>query len=173
MPLRAPVLALLLAAAGAPAAAQSSPCDDVSYAREFRSRYPNELNKVFEREFMDQAAWNARAKAIADHVVAAGAATREQQNASTLEIMKSPAIRAFDEQARKAGDDFRLRNDTLVATPPLAILDPMRPNRAWCMLASQALQSLQDKVAAESASWAAQDQLLLAAAAARGVRFAP
>jgi hypothetical protein len=173
VPSRALVPALfLLAAACTPANAQS-PCDDVSYAREFRSKYPGELNKVFEREFMEQAAWSARAKAIADHVVAAGAATREQQNASTLEIMKSPVIRTLDEQARKAGDDFRLRNDTLVATPPLAILDPMRPNRAWCMLASQALQSLQDKLAAESASWAAQDRLLLAAAAARGVRFAP
>jgi hypothetical protein len=164
---------LALAACALPAFAwEPSPCDDTGYARDFRMRYPGEINKAFDREFEQQSAWTARARAISDRVVAVGAATRAQQNEIVLSLTRSGPIRALDERAQKSADEFRLRNDTLVATPPLALLDPMRPNRAWCMLATQALQSLQDKVNAEIESWAALDAALRAEAAGRGVRFA-
>jgi hypothetical protein len=172
VPIRAAVIAALAACALPALAWEPSPCDDVGYARDFRMRYPGELSSVFEREFQQQTAWTARARAIGDHVVASGAATRAEQNETYLALVKSPQIKALDERAQKSADEFRLRNDTLVATPPLALLDPMRPNRAWCMLASQALQSLEDKVAAEIESWSTLDAGLRAAAARRGVQFA-
>lgn len=173
VPLRTAVLAALAACAVSPALAwEPSPCDDVAYARDFRMRYPGEVSSAFDREFQQQTAWTARARAIGDRVVAVGAATRAEQNETYVALVKSPQIKALDERAQKSADEFRLRNDTLVATPPLALLDPMRPNRAWCMLASQALQSLNDKVNAEIESWATLDAALRAAAARRGVQFA-
>jgi len=168
----AAAFAVLAACAAGAAAQPSSPCDDKTYAREFRMHYPDQVNHLVEAEFEQQAAYSARAKAIGDRVVAVGAASREQQNATYLAITRTPQMKALDERIRQSADDFRLRNDTLVATPPLALLDPMRPNRAWCMLASQALQSLNDKLAAEIESWSTLDAALRAAAAERGVRFA-
>jgi hypothetical protein len=172
VPTRAAALLALAACALPAVAGEPSPCDDVRYARDFRMRYPGEVNKVFDREFEQQTAWMARARAINERVVAVGAATPAQQNETYVSLARSPQVAILEERARKSGDEFRLRNDTLVATPPLALLDPMRPNRAWCMLATQALQALEDKVAAEIESWSTLDAALRAEAARRGVLFA-
>ena len=177
MPIRVPAIALLAAVLGAaPMAARpdTSPCDDAGYARDFRARYPTEVNKVFDEERRQQEAWAARAKAISDRVVAVGAATRDAQDETVQVLSRNPLITAAEERARKSGEEFRLRNDTLMATPilPLARLDPLRPNRGWCLLATQALQSLDDKLKAEVESWSMMDRSLLAAAASRGVVFA-
>jgi hypothetical protein len=171
VPFRALVLAAL-AACALTARADPSPCDDVNYARDFRARYPTEVNRVFDAERKQQEAWSARAKAIGDRVVLVGAATRDAQDAVYQALSSTPQMAALGDRANKAGEEFRLRNDTLVATPPLAKLDPLRPNRAWCILATQALQSLNDKLSAETEAWSTLDRALLAAAASRGVQFA-
>lgn len=172
MPIRAAVLVALAACLAPARATEPSPCDDINYARDFKVRYPGEVNKVFDVEYKQQMAWSARAKAIGDRVVEVGAATRADQNATYLALARSAPIVAIDARAQKSADEFRLRNDTLLAAPALVVLDPGRPNRAWCLLATQALQSLNDKVNAEIESWTALDRALLAAAANRGVQFA-
>ncbi len=171
MQARAVAFFLLVTPACPVALAEASPCDDVAYARNFKAHYPDEVNRLFDTEHKQQVAWTARARAISERVVAVGAATRDAQDALVEALSKSPQITALDQRAQDSANDFRLRNNTLQATPVLALIDPFRPNRAWCMLAKQALDSLNAKVNAEIESWSLLDRALLDSAASRGVRF--
>jgi len=165
-------LALALAAASAAhAAAIQAPCDDPSYARDFKARYPGEIDKLWSDEQKQRDAWNARAEAISQRVVSSGAASAQAQSTFRLELAKRPDIAALDGQIAKAAADFRERNVALQGVALISPLDPMRPNRAWCVSASSALDALRAKLAIEIRQWQLVDQALLANAATRGVRF--
>jgi hypothetical protein len=155
------------------AAAVQTPCDDPSYARDFKVRYPGEIDKVWTEEQKQRDAWNLRADAISRQVVASGAASAQAQSTFRLELAKRPDIVALDAQIAQATNDFRERNVALQGVSLISPLDPMRPNRAWCVMANSALDALKSKLALEYQQWQLFDQALLAAATSRGVRFDP
>jgi hypothetical protein len=166
-------LALALAAGTAHAAAVQTPCDDPSYARDFKVRYPGEIDKLWSEEQKQRDAWNLRADAISRQVVATGAASAQAQSRFRLELSKRPDIAALDAQIAAAANDFRERNVALQGVSLISPLDPMRPNRAWCVMANSALDALKSKLTLEFQQWQLVDQALLAAATSRGVRFDP
>jgi hypothetical protein len=172
------VLAAITAGlAGAPGVAQAagvqSPCDDPTYARDFKVRYPNEINKIWAEEQKQRDAWNLRADAISRQVVASGAASAQAQSSFRLDLAKRPDIAAFDAQIAQAANDFRTRNLALQGVALISPLDPMRPDRAWCVMANSALDALKAKLTLEFQQEQLVDQALLAAATNRGVRFDP
>jgi hypothetical protein len=154
------------------AGAQASTCDDPTYAREFRVYYPNEINRVYADEQQQRQGWNARAEAIGAQLAASGAMSKEAHASFRLDVARRPDIAELDGQIAQASEEFRERNIALQGAPAVALLDPARPNRAWCMLASSALEALKNKVAIEGRQWQLVDQALLAGAASKGVRFA-
>jgi hypothetical protein len=154
------------------AGAQSSPCDDPSYAREFKVYYPNEINRVYTDEQQQRQAWNARADAIGAQLAASGAMSKEAHAAFRLELSRRRDVAELDGRIAQAAEEFRERNIALQGAPAVALLDPARPNRAWCMLATSALDALKNKVAIEGLQWQLVDQALLAGAASKGVHFA-
>jgi hypothetical protein len=169
-------LAATLALAASPAAraaAVQAPCDDPSYARDFKARYPGEIDKLWTEEQKQREAWNLRAEAISRQVVSSGAASAQAQSNFRLELAKRPDISALDGQIAQAAMEFRERNVSLQGVSLISPLDPMRPNRAWCVMASSALDALKAKLAIEGRQWQLVDQALLANAASRGVNFAP
>jgi len=166
-------LSFAVACAGAQAAAVQAPCDDPSYARDFKARYPGEIDKLWSDEQKQREAWNARAEAISRAVVAAGAASAQSQSDFRLQLAKRPDISALDGQIAQAAMDFRERNVALQGVSLISPLDPMRPNRAWCVMANSALDALRLKLTLEIRQWQLVDQALLAGAANRGVSFAP
>jgi hypothetical protein len=168
--------ALAFALAAGPtalAAAIQAPCDDPSYARDFKARYPGEVDQIWSEEQKQREAWNARAEAISRQVVDSGAAPAQAQSTFRLDLARRPDIAALEAQIAKATADFRERNVALQGVALISPLDPMRPNRAWCVSASAALDALRAKLALEIQQWKLVDQALLANAATRGVRFAP
>jgi hypothetical protein len=156
----------------AQAGAQSSPCDDPTYAREYKVYYPNEINRVYEDEQRQRQAWSARADAIGAQLAASGAMSKEAHASYRLELSRRPDIAELDGRIAQAAEEFRERNVALQGVPVVQLLDPARPNRAWCMLASSALDALKNKVAIEGRQWQMIDQALLAGAASKGVHFA-
>jgi hypothetical protein len=166
-------LVAALAPAAARAAAQESPCDDPSFARDFKARYPGELDKLWEDEQKQREAWNVRADTISRQVVFAGATTPSAQSTFRLQLARRSDIAALDERIAQAASEFRERNIALQGAVLISPLDPMRPYRAWCVMAVSALDAMKTKVALEGQQWQLVDQALLAAAANKGVRFAP
>jgi hypothetical protein len=164
---------IALAHGPAGAAALSSPCDDPSYARDFKARYPGEIDRLWSDEQRQRDAWSQRAEAISRQVVAVGAASADAQSRFRLELARRPDIAALDASIAQAAADFRERNVALKGVALISPLDPMRPDRAWCVMAQSALDALRNKVAIEGQQWQLVDQALLAAAAGKGVRFAP
>lgn len=173
MNLHAVTVALTLAAGtAAHAAAIQAPCDDPSYALDFKVRYPGEIDKIWLEEQKQREAWNARAAAISQQMVTSGAATARAQSTFRLNLARRPDIAALDGQIAKAAADFSERNVALQGVALISPLDPMRPNRAWCVSASSALDALRAKLAIEIQQWQLVDQALLANAASQGVHFA-
>jgi hypothetical protein len=169
-------LAFVLAAAccvPAHAAAVQQPCDDPSYALDFKVRYPGEIDKLWSEEQKQRDAWNARAEAISRQVVASGALSAQEESTIRLNLSQRRDIATLDEQIAKAAMDFRERNVALQGVSLISPLDPMRPNRAWCVSANAALDALRAKLALEIQQWRLVDQALLTNAAIVGVRFAP
>ena len=167
-------LALTVAAcAGAHAGAVQAPCDDPSYARDFKARYPGEIDRLWTDEQKQREAWNARAEAISHAVVSSGAASAQAQSTFRLDLAKRPDISALDSQIAQAAMDFRERNIALQGVSLISPLDPMRPNRAWCVMANSALDALKVKLTLEIRQWQLIDQALIAGATSRGVGFGP
>jgi hypothetical protein len=150
-----------------------APCDDPSYARDFKVGYPGEIDKLWTEEQKQRDAWSARADAIGKQVVGTGAASAQAYATFRLALARRPDIALLDEQITHAVSDFRERNVSLQGVSLISPLDPMRPNRAWCVMASSALDALKSKLALEERQWQLIDQALLVDAANRGVRFAP
>jgi hypothetical protein len=167
----AATLAAAMPAAAAPAVQAS--CDDPSYARDLKARYPGEIDRIWADEQKQREAWNARADAISQRVVSSGAATAQAQSTFRLDLARRSDIAALDAQIAQAAGEFRERNVALQGVVLISPLDPMRPNRAWCVTASSALDALRAKLAIEIRQWQLVDQALLANAAARGVHIDP
>ncbi|HEX4510102.1 MAG TPA: hypothetical protein VH328_08490 [Burkholderiaceae bacterium] len=167
MPCR--LLLLLLAAWAVRAGAQAQPCDDVTYARDTRVRYPQQVDAAMADEAGRRAAWNARADAISARIVAARATTADAQSTFQLGLWRRPDIASLDTQIAAAETDYRERNVALVGAPVIARLDPLRPDRAACLLAEGALQTLRHRIDLETEEWRRVDSGLLDEAARLGV----
>jgi hypothetical protein len=152
---------------------QASPCDDVSYARDMRVRYPQEINATVADEAARRTAWNARWDAISAQLVAARVVTADGQSVYRLALWRRADIASLDAQIAAAETDFRERNIALTGAPVIARLDPLRPDRAACLLAQSALDTLKHKLDLENQQWVAIDQALLDETARLGVRLAP
>jgi len=164
---------LLAALAAWVAHAQTSPCDDVAYARDMKVRYPQAVNAIAADEAARRTAWNGRADAISAQLVAARAVTPEAQSGFRLAQWRRPDVAALDAQIAAAETDFRERTIALQAAPAIARLDPLRPERAACLLQASALQVLQHKLDLENEQWALVDRALLDEAVRLGLRLGP
>lgn len=153
--------------------AQTSPCDDVVHARDMKVRYPQAVDAIAAEEAARRTAWNARADAISAQLVAARVVTPDAQSAFRLAQWRRPDVAALDAQIAAAETDFRERNIALQAAPAIARLDPLRPERAACLLQESALQTLRHKLDLENQQWALVDRALLDEAVRLGLRFAP
>jgi hypothetical protein len=163
------LLVLAAAAWAVRAMAQPSPCDDVTYARDMNLRYPQQVDAIVADEAARRTAWNGRADAISARIVAARATTADGQSTYRLALWKRSDIAALDAQIAAAETDFRERNIAITGAPVIARLDPLRPERAACLLSLDALQTLMHKVDLENQQWVLMDQALLAEAARLGV----
>ena len=135
--------------------------------------YPQEIDRIGADEAARRTTWNARADAIGARLVAARATSPDAQSSFRLGLWKRPDIAALDARIAQASTEFRERNLALLGTPVVARLDPLRPERAWCLLATSALDTLRRKVDAENEQWSLVDRALLEEADRLGVRLVP